>query len=109
MAELEARLTSHDFWFAAVKDYGQMARDPQVVAAGHITTIPSAASGQPIRLTNHPIKYDGERPGVRLAPQPLGAQSEEILHELGYSPQQTRALVESKTVGIGPSLNDAAE
>ncbi|KGT75600.1 hypothetical protein MA20_33265 [Bradyrhizobium japonicum] len=109
VAELEARLTSHDFWFAAVNDYGQMACDPQVVAAGHITTIPSAASGQPIRLTTHPVKYDGERPGIRLAPQPLGAQSEEILNELGYSAQQTRALVESGTVGMGTPLNDAAE
>ena len=34
VAELEARLTSHDFWFAAVNNYGQMARDRAACSNG---------------------------------------------------------------------------
>ena len=39
----------------------------------------------PITLVNHPVRYDGEAAPVRLPPQPLGAQTEESLVELGYS------------------------
>ena len=109
LGELETRLAKHDFWFAAVNDYDQMSRDPQVIAAGHLMTIPSASSGQPIKLTTHPLKYDGERPSVRLAPQPLGAQSAEILNELGYSSHQIATLVEKGIIGSKVSRKDAAE
>jgi crotonobetainyl-CoA:carnitine CoA-transferase CaiB-like acyl-CoA transferase len=109
LAELEARLAKHAFWFAVVNDYDQMARDPQVVAAGHIATVASANSGKKIRLTAHPLIYDGERPGVRLAPQPLGAQTEDILHELGYSPQQISGLIKTGTISVMPSRESAAE
>jgi hypothetical protein len=34
VAELEARITSHDFWFAAVNNYGQMARDRAACSNG---------------------------------------------------------------------------
>jgi hypothetical protein len=36
---------------------------------------------------------------MRLAPQPLGAQSREILAELGYSPSRIDACIASEVVG----------
>lgn len=98
IAELNKRLAANDVWHAAVQDYEQLERDPQVMAAGHIIPVRSAASGKTIKLTSHPLRYDGERPGVRLAPQPLGAQSSEILLELGYSAAQIDSLVETGIV-----------
>jgi len=41
---------------------------------------------------SHPVRYDGEAPKVRLPPQKPGAQSEEILKELGYDAQELELL-----------------
>jgi crotonobetainyl-CoA:carnitine CoA-transferase CaiB-like acyl-CoA transferase len=57
---------------------------PQVRQNSCFVTIPGA-TGTPIMLVAHPIRYDGEAPHIRLSPQPLGAQTEEILKEAGYS------------------------
>lgn len=50
------------------------------------------ATGTPVMLVSHPVRYDGEVPEIRLPPQKLGAQSEEILRELGYDAAQVEAL-----------------
>jgi crotonobetainyl-CoA:carnitine CoA-transferase CaiB-like acyl-CoA transferase len=38
-------------------------------------------------------------PEIRLPPQKLGAQSEEILKELGYDPGQVKALRANGAIG----------
>lgn len=99
VAELEARLAANHIWHMVVNDYEAVERDPQVRHNGHIVEMPSAASDAALKLLSHPIRYDGQVPEVRLAPQPLGAQSREILNELGYSPADIEALIGSEVVG----------
>ena len=53
-----------------------------------------------LRLVAHPAKYDGVRPEVRLPPQPLGAQTAEILDELGYNQKQILDLAERGVVHL---------
>jgi crotonobetainyl-CoA:carnitine CoA-transferase CaiB-like acyl-CoA transferase len=79
-----AALSGTDIWYAPVNDYEAVKDNPQVRHNDSLLTVPGA-TGTPITLVGHPVRYDGEVPPVRLPPQPLGAQTEEILHELGYA------------------------
>lgn len=85
-------------WHAAVNDYADVAVDPQVAHNKNFQTV-EGATGSPITLVSHPIRYDGEVPEIELPPQKLGAQSEEILSELGYDATQLADLYAKGAVG----------
>ena len=74
----------HGIWYSPVNDYAAVADDPQVQHKGSITSA-KGATGTDINLVSHPIRYDGKAPEIRLPPQPLGAQTVEIMEEMGYS------------------------
>jgi crotonobetainyl-CoA:carnitine CoA-transferase CaiB-like acyl-CoA transferase len=90
-------LTSHKIWHSSVNDYASVVQDPQVVHNRSFVTVPGA-TGTPITLVNHPVMYDGKSPEVRLPPQPMGAQTDEILAELGYSASEIATLEEKGVV-----------
>jgi len=98
-AELEARLEAHHVWHMVVNDYEAVEADPQVQHNRHIIEVPSASTEASFKLLSHPVRYDGEAPEVRLPPQPLGAQSREILAELGYTPSEIDACIAAEVVG----------
>jgi crotonobetainyl-CoA:carnitine CoA-transferase CaiB-like acyl-CoA transferase len=99
LEELKARLAARHVWHMAVNDYEGVAADPQVQHNRHIIDIDSAASDSKLKLLSHPIRYDGEAPDVRLAPQPLGAQSRDILAELGYTEAEIESYVARDIIG----------
>ncbi len=76
-----------------------MVADPQVEHNRNFVTVPGA-TGAPVTLVTHPVRYDGEVPTVRLPPQPLGAQSAEILGELGYSAAEIQRLAAAGAIGL---------
>jgi crotonobetainyl-CoA:carnitine CoA-transferase CaiB-like acyl-CoA transferase len=98
VAEWQEILEQHGIWHQAVNDYAAVAEDPQVRHNKCLVTV-KGTTGSEITMINHPIRYDGEAPEVRLPPQPVGAQTTEILRELGYSDREIDQLKQEKVVG----------
>jgi crotonobetainyl-CoA:carnitine CoA-transferase CaiB-like acyl-CoA transferase len=84
-------------WHAPVHDYPDVVEDPQVRHNRSFETL-SGATGASITVVNHPVRYNGRAPEIRLPPQPLGAQSKDILSELGFDAAAFNALVKSGIV-----------
>jgi crotonobetainyl-CoA:carnitine CoA-transferase CaiB-like acyl-CoA transferase len=96
-------LGATEIWHAPVNDYEAVKEDPQVQHNENIVTIPGA-TGTPITLVRHPVRYNGEVPPIRLPPQPLGAQTAEILGEFGYSPAEISRLISDGVVACPRSV-----
>ena len=94
------RFETLSIWHAPVLGYDAVAADPQVQYNGNLLQS-ELTSGEPITLLAHPACFDGERPGVRLAPQPIGAQSAEILSDLGYDDATVSTMESSGAVALG--------
>ena len=84
-------LTSRNIWCAPVNDYETIRVDAQVTHNRNFINAESA-SGTPITLVNHPIRYDGKSAEMRIPPQPLGAQTTDVLLELGWDKQSIQTL-----------------
>ncbi len=108
-AELKAALedamasgTTDDWWrrFNAagvpagpVYTVAQALDHPQVAGRGMVGTFADAPGvGRDIRVIRTGFKIDGRAPEVSAPPPTLGQHSDEILAELGYSPQAIDAL-----------------
>ena len=88
-------------WHARVQGYADLLADPQIKHMQALVTMPGAVeSGTPVTLVNHPVRYDGETAEIRLAPQRLGAQSREVLAELGFAAAEIATLARDGVVRV---------
>ena len=65
--------------------------DPHLNATGGLAPL-RLADGRESRVPLLPFTLDGQRPGLRLQPQPAGAQGQALLRELGYTEAEIAAL-----------------
>jgi crotonobetainyl-CoA:carnitine CoA-transferase CaiB-like acyl-CoA transferase len=92
-AEWAARMEPLKLWFAPVQGYAEIVEDPQVKHMKSLVTVPGKGdTGAAVTLVNHAVVYDGRSAEVRLPPQPLGAQTAEVLAELGLQAAEIRGL-----------------
>ena len=100
-AQWTARMEPLKIWHAPVQGYAEILDDPQVNHMQALMTVKgTGATNAPVTLVNHPVHYDGASASVRLAPQPLGAQTTEVLKEIGLSDGDITALAREKIVTL---------
>jgi crotonobetainyl-CoA:carnitine CoA-transferase CaiB-like acyl-CoA transferase len=87
----------NEVWYAPVNDYEDVLKDPQVRHNEAFMTLKSA-TGSDITLVRHPVRFDGKGREVTLPPQKLGAQTAEVLREIGYSDAEIDRLAQAKVV-----------
>lgn len=90
-------LADHRIWHAPVVDYDTVKADPQLAHLGAFETLPGI-EGEDITLVMHPALFDGASPSVRIPPQALGAQTREVLQQLGYDEARIQDLLQRKVV-----------
>lgn len=82
-AQVAERLGPRGFWFERVAGYDDVRTDPQVVAEGLLDEFD--VDGERATVLRHPVRYDGELPGIRTTPAELGAHTSEVLSAAGFS------------------------
>jgi len=102
-AEVASAFAAHDIWFGPVHDFDDVADDPQVEALEVFRK--TEVNGRPVVLVNHPIRYDGQVPDLRIKAYAVGEHTREILTEQGYTPAQIDDLFARRIV-TGPSSSN---
>jgi crotonobetainyl-CoA:carnitine CoA-transferase CaiB-like acyl-CoA transferase len=101
-ADLERALTPHALWFERVQNYDQIRIDPQVIENGCFMEIPIKSRSATVLA--HPVRYDGEAPPLRRLPVDLGADTRQILRDIGgLTDEKISELMAAKVI-YGPEV-----
>jgi crotonobetainyl-CoA:carnitine CoA-transferase CaiB-like acyl-CoA transferase len=96
--ELSARFEAHAIWHERVQDYEALRTDPQAIHNGTFEEID--VRGERATLIAHPLRYDDNAPALRTMPLVAGADSRDILTEMGVSRERQDVLIGAGVVGI---------
>jgi crotonobetainyl-CoA:carnitine CoA-transferase CaiB-like acyl-CoA transferase len=92
-----ARLRGADIVAAPINTLLEASNDPDVVANGYVTEIDYPKHGKRLKVHGSPWQFSETPARVGVAPE-LGADNDEALAELGYSPAQISDLRERKII-----------
>ena len=88
--EWKAIMTEADIPFSICQTWSEVLEDPQVNATDVFYDM-HYPTGLDLKLVRHPTMIGDELPDYKIAPY-LGKDSEEVLHDLGYSPAEIRRM-----------------
>jgi formyl-CoA transferase/CoA:oxalate CoA-transferase len=81
----------------AVRDVGEVMRDPQIDAREMIASVEHAALG-PVRVLGVPVKLSHNPGSIRSAPPTLGQHTERVLADLGFTGGEIQQLRDTRTI-----------
>ncbi|MGH6681052.1 MAG: CaiB/BaiF CoA transferase family protein [Bradyrhizobium sp.] len=97
-AAVERAFDSAGIWYSKVFSFDEVAEDPQAEALGVFRQ--ESVGGVAVTLVNHPLRYDGEIPPLRVKAVRIGENTREILSEMGLTGNQIDDLVRRRVVRI---------
>jgi crotonobetainyl-CoA:carnitine CoA-transferase CaiB-like acyl-CoA transferase len=90
-ADVVRRLREANVPVGPISDLHEVFTDPVVRHLGLIAEVDHPVAGR-VRAPGIPVRMDGTPPSVRRHPPLLGEHTEEVLAEVGYSPEDIAAL-----------------
>lgn len=102
--ELAERFDERGIWWAPVNYYDDLLDDPQLQHSQVFQEI--EVRGRKIHLVNHPNRYDGQVPDVRVLALEIGEHTQEILQELDYSEDEIEQLISQNAVAASRTETD---
>jgi formyl-CoA transferase/CoA:oxalate CoA-transferase len=85
---------------APVSDVADIVASEQTEALGILQPLPHPGIPD-LKLPALPLSFDGERARHRTAPPAVGEHTREILGDLGFAPEDIRALADAGVVRLG--------
>jgi len=84
-------------WAAPVLDYDGVFADPAVKEADVTEEVDHPTAGR-VRLLRFPLEFSSGRAAIRRVPPASGEHTQEILQELGYTPEEVTRFRQAKVV-----------
>lgn len=92
-----------DIWYAPVQNYDEVEQDPQVRWNQVIAELNHPVAG-PVRVINHPLRYNGQPPQIRKTPPQFAEHTVEVLKECGYSESEIESFIHNKVIISNPAV-----
>ncbi|ODT82469.1 MAG: hypothetical protein ABS76_07570 [Pelagibacterium sp. SCN 64-44] len=103
IAELGAAFDAADIWWGKVQNFDELAEDPQAKALEVFREV--TIKDFPATLVNHPIRYDGKVPELRVTGYDIGTHTRDILAANGYDEATIDDLI-ARGVVNGPARDE---
>ncbi|MBI2314432.1 MAG: CoA transferase [Betaproteobacteria bacterium] len=104
-AEWIEALTAANVPFGLVNSFDDLLTDPHLESVGFWQTLQHPTEGA-LRMMTNPIAMSASPTSIRRLPPRLGEHSTEILHELGFGPDDIAALTAQGVIGPGPTTGE---
>jgi crotonobetainyl-CoA:carnitine CoA-transferase CaiB-like acyl-CoA transferase len=108
VAGLVEHLRAHGVWCAPVNDYDAALAEPFLKHLDPIEQVEHPDAGR-VSLLRHPVSYSSGDARARRVPPALGEHTQEVLEEMGFSPERIDRLQTAGVIGRASGRRPGSE